>query len=104
MRRDNPQANPKWYDQAFGRDYLLRYRHRSDKQAAAERPFLVAALALPKGARVLDLCCGAGRYSRALQKAGYKVIAVDRSLELLQAARAGRGGKRGICYLRADMR
>jgi ubiquinone/menaquinone biosynthesis C-methylase UbiE len=92
-----------WYETAFAKDYLDRYRHRSDEAAAAELPFLRSALALPRGARVLDLCCGAGRYARALASAGYAVVGVDLSADLLRVARSRSRG-RNIRCVRADMR
>ena len=92
-----------WYETAFTRDYLERYKHRSDEAARTDLPFLLSALALPPGARVLDLCCGAGRYARALADAGYHVVGVDLSKDLLRMARARSRGK-SIRYLRADMR
>ncbi len=43
---------------------------------------------LPQNALILDLGCGAGRDSKAFQKADYRVIAVDGSLELCKIARS----------------
>lgn len=42
---------------------------------------------LPKGARVLDLCCGDGRVARALQKRGFAVTGLDGSEQMLHYAR-----------------
>jgi ubiquinone/menaquinone biosynthesis C-methylase UbiE len=92
-----------WYETAFARDYLARYAHRSDEAAQAELPFLLRALKLPRGACVLDLCCGAGRHARALAAAGYRVVAVDLSAALLCAARKA-SRRENIRYVRADMR
>ncbi|MCY3020218.1 MAG: methyltransferase domain-containing protein [Planctomycetota bacterium] len=92
-----------WYETAFQKDYLARYKHRSDAAAKAELPFILRALALPRGACVLDLCCGAGRHARALARAGYRVIGIDLSADLLRTARSESRG-RAIRYLRADMR
>lgn len=97
------RARRPWYETAFAGDYLKRYRHRSDEAAAAELPFLLRALDLPRGAHVLDLCCGAGRHARALARAGYRVLAVDLSPGLLLAARATSRGL-PVRYVRADMR
>src|SRR6188768_3331421 len=38
-------------------------------------------------ARVLDLCCGTGHLSRVLQARGYRVVGIDRSIDMLRAAR-----------------
>ena len=42
---------------------------------------------LPKGARVLDLCCGDGRIARALHKRGFHVVGLDGSEQMLHFAR-----------------
>jgi ubiquinone/menaquinone biosynthesis C-methylase UbiE len=90
-----------WYEAAFEADYLARYAHRSDRSAAAEVAFLVRVLGLPKGARVLDLCCGAGRHSRALAAKGFRVVGLDLSMDLLRAG--WRRTKRAL-PVRADAR
>jgi len=62
-------------------------------------------LARPRGKTVLDLCCGPGRCSIALAKAGYRVTGVDRTRFLLNKARANarKAGVR-IEFVRSDMR
>lgn len=42
---------------------------------------------LPKGARLLDLCCGTGQVAAALTARGYAVTGVDNSTEMLRYAR-----------------
>jgi demethylmenaquinone methyltransferase/2-methoxy-6-polyprenyl-1,4-benzoquinol methylase len=49
----------------------------------------VAALALRADARVLDLACGTGDFSRDLAAAGHRPIGVDFSAGMLAAARTG---------------
>ena len=44
-------------------------------------------LALRSGARVLDLGCGAGSYSRVLGEAGFEVLGVDFASRVVQEAR-----------------
>jgi SAM-dependent methyltransferase len=60
-------------------------------------------LALPVGARVLDVPCGQGRHARLLAAAGYEVDGLDYSAHLLGVARAG-GLTRGVRYRQGDMR
>jgi len=76
-----------WYEQSFGQDYLLIYKHRDIQGAISEVEQMIAWLNMPTGAHVLDLCCGMGRHSLALANAGYKVTGVDLSEVLLQEAR-----------------
>lgn len=52
------------------------------------RRHTVAALALPPGARVLDLACGTGDLSRDLADIGHVSIGIDRSEGMLAASRA----------------
>ncbi|MBQ7676868.1 MAG: class I SAM-dependent methyltransferase [Lachnospiraceae bacterium] len=55
-----------------------------------------------EGALVLDLACGTGQMTRRLARAGYDMIGVDASPEML--AVAGRASDEGILYLCQDMR
>jgi SAM-dependent methyltransferase len=52
-----------------------------------EVDFLVEALALPPGARVLDVGCGVGRHSLELARRGYRPLGVDISAGMLGAGR-----------------
>jgi SAM-dependent methyltransferase len=56
---------------------------------------------VPAGCRTaLDVGCGTGRFARRLARRGIRVDAVDRSAEVIGAARAAGGGVR---YLLADV-
>jgi SAM-dependent methyltransferase len=57
-----------------------------------EGPALLEVLAGTPSRRVLDLGCGTGEHSRFLAANGFDVVGVDRSEEMLRAARAGDGG------------
>jgi SAM-dependent methyltransferase len=74
-----------WYRRAFGPLYPSLYAHRD--AAEAERALRIALPSLPAGP-TLDLACGAGRYLRALRRAGRRAFGLDLSLPLLRAARA----------------
>lgn len=60
-------------------------------------------LALPVGARVLDVPCGQGRHAHLLCEAGFDVTGLDYSPHSLAAARR-RGVARTLRYVRGDMR
>ena len=103
-----PSISRPWYERAFAADYLERYAHRSDELARIELPFLLDALKLPARPLLLDLCCGAGRHSRALAarlKRG-RVVALDLSPDLLHHALRQKRAKLSapIAYLRGDKR
>src|ERR1043165_9853580 len=106
MLHDSKVHSAPWYERAFRGDYLARYKHRSDKLARAELPFVIRALRLPAYPTILDLCCGAGRHARGLARILPKarVIGLDLSSELLRAAQARNQARRRLCFLRGDMR
>jgi SAM-dependent methyltransferase len=89
-----------WFVKSFGPRYRQLYSHRD--QTEAER---AVALLEPSGGwsarSVLDLACGAGRYSRALRQNGAAPIGLDLSPVLLAEARSWEPTS---ALLRADMR
>lgn len=91
-----------WYETFFGPDYLQRYVHADTSE---EVDATARILHLPKGARILDLACGAGRHSVELAKRGYRVTGYDLSRPLLAEARraARREGVR-LTLVHGDMR
>jgi ubiquinone/menaquinone biosynthesis C-methylase UbiE len=92
-----------WYEESFGNDYLIVYKHRDMAGAYQEVHRMIAWLQLPPGASVLDLCCGMGRHSLALADAGYRVTGVDLSPVLLAEARK-RDTDNRVAWLQGDMR
>ena len=98
-------ADPAWWVRAFGSEYLAVYGHRDDAEARRHVPFLVQALGLRPHARVLDLGCGEGRYTRVLAAAGMRITGFDYSEELLAEAGARSPALPGApTYVRGDMR
>lgn len=92
-----------WYEQSFGEDYLIVYKHRDMSGAQAEVRNMIGWLDLPAGAAVFDLCCGMGRHSLALADSGYAVTGMDLSDVLLREAR--RLDKEGrVAWIKGDMR
>lgn len=92
-----------WFKESFGKDYLVIYKHRDLHGAANEVKKMAAWLHLPRGAEVLDLCCGMGRHSMALSDCGYQVTAIDLSEVLLAEARRYDAEGR-IAFIQGDMR
>lgn len=76
-----------WFEQSFREDYLLVYQHRDENSADQEIANLLNHLPIKPSGRVLDLCCGSGRHSRAFARRGYEVVGVDLSPVLLELAK-----------------
>jgi len=72
---------------------------------AEQQSDALLALAAPAGRRVLDLCCGPGRFSVAMAKRGFKVTGVDRTTFLLDKAKshASNSGTE-VEFVQCDMR
>ncbi|MDF2684124.1 MAG: class SAM-dependent methyltransferase [Brevibacillus sp.] len=92
-----------WFERSFREDYVLVYRHRDDSAADSEVANLLARLPIKDTGRVLDLCCGSGRHSRALARRGYEVVGVDLSPVLLQLAEEHNDYPQ-LSFIRCDMR
>lgn len=113
-------SNPDWWQDFFSGpalDFVRDFYESSDP--ILESIFVERALGLTSGARVLDVPCGAGRWSVQLAAMGYDVTGVDLSRELLEMAdlvasdrlrwdpRASRTGANGglpVSWERRDMR
>jgi SAM-dependent methyltransferase len=78
-----------WYVEAFRAEYVRVYPHRDVDAARRE---IAALRERGLAGRVLDLCCGFGRHTLALREHGYDAYGLDRSAELLAAARDLPGG------------
>ncbi|WP_429843260.1 class I SAM-dependent methyltransferase [Brevibacillus sp. FIR094] len=92
-----------WFERSFREDYVLVYRHRDDSAADGEIANLLERLPVKDTGRVLDLCCGSGRHSRALARRGYEVVGVDLSAVLLQLAEEQNTYPQ-LSFARCDMR
>jgi cyclopropane fatty-acyl-phospholipid synthase-like methyltransferase len=69
-----------WYEEFFDEDYMRFHLRGGAGQAAkapAECDFIVKALDLKPGDRILDLCCGQGRHSVELARRGFQVTGAE---------------------------
>ena len=77
-----------WYTEFFNEDYPKIYRERLSQEATeSETAFVVRALGLQAGDRVLDLACGHGRHAVALAQRGIVVTGQDLNEDYLRLAR-----------------
>jgi SAM-dependent methyltransferase len=97
-----------WYEEFFGEDYMrfhLLGGQREADRAPAESDFIVNALWLKRGDRVLDLCCGQGRHAVELARRGFAVTGADLSEYLLDlASKAAKDADVSVRFHRCDMR
>lgn len=83
----------------LGAAYL---RYSFTKGTDQEVDFLVDALGLAPGMRVLDVGCGPGRHAHALAARGIEVVGVDISRRFVELA--ARDAPPGATFVRADAR
>lgn len=102
IMKESKKLKP-WYEQSFGSDYMLVYKHRNWENANKEVQQMVDWLKLPQNAQVLDIGCGMGRHALALSDFGYTVTGIDLSDILLEEAR--RHDEDGaVKWVQGDMR
>jgi SAM-dependent methyltransferase len=81
--------------------YLRTVRAERTDAASAEEALAAARLTgCQPGALILDAGCGNGRHAIPLARAGYRVVAFDRSAQLLAAARRSAGRARWPRFMR----
>lgn len=88
-----------WFDSPY---YHVLYQNRDDQEARFFIERLCAYLHIPKGAKLLDLACGAGRHSKVLHSLGYDVTGVDLSPNSI--AQANQCTAPGLRFFVHDMR
>lgn len=94
-----------WYKKWFGREYIDLYTHRGEKEAREFISTLEESLSLKPGKRILDLCCGTGRYALLLADRGFDVVGLDLSTRLIHYAEQ-KAKEMGVCvqFIVRDMR
>jgi SAM-dependent methyltransferase len=93
-----------WFRDWFDDNYTLVYSGRDDAEASkfvARWPIWDEDLT---GKWCLDLGCGAGRFARAINKAGMKVLGLDLSRTMLKNALRVTEERQGSYFVRADIR
>ena len=102
----NPRRKREWFDDDAFWQEMYPYMFPEERFAAApEEVEKALARTQPPGKIALDLCCGPGRCSIALARAGFSVTGVDRTKFLLDKARArARTARVKIEWVQMDMR
>ncbi|HLJ09112.1 MAG TPA: class I SAM-dependent methyltransferase, partial [Acidimicrobiia bacterium] len=104
LRRRNGRLMRHWFEDVadhLGPAYL---RYSFTKGTEQEVAFLVDALRLDPGARILDVGCGPGRHAHALARRGFPVVGVDISERFVALARDGAPAGTAVAFERADAR
>lgn len=98
--------DPNWFETFFDEHWLtISTATHSPERSAAQVEFLIEALGLETGHRVLDLPCGHGRHSVELARRNLRVVGVDLNEEPLEAAReAANEAAVTVDFRRGDMR
>ena len=74
-----------WFDSPY---YHILYDNRDEKEAKKCIDNLMKELALPSGAKLLDVACGRGRHAIYLNQLGYDVTGIDLSKKSIAYAQA----------------
>jgi SAM-dependent methyltransferase len=95
-----------WFESFFVQGHFAEELDRvSTRQTEREVAFIVETLALPAGARILDLCCGVGRHTVPLATRGYLMAGLDLDLAALERAeRRADEAAVDVAWHQADMR
>jgi SAM-dependent methyltransferase len=95
-------VNTNWWEDFFEGPAVTTWLNAIPaEQSRRDADRLKRLLALPPGAEVLDVPCGAGRVAAVLADQGYRVTGVDWSTQFLARAR---GGAPHLTWERRDMR
>ncbi|HRD83225.1 MAG TPA: methyltransferase domain-containing protein [Saprospiraceae bacterium] len=92
-----------WYEDWFDSPYYsILYQNRDETEARQFIDALLATLQPSTAARVLDLACGKGRFSKYLAEKGFDVTGLDLSFNSIQYARQFEAGN--LAFYTHDMR
>ncbi|MBL9040071.1 MAG: methyltransferase domain-containing protein [Myxococcales bacterium] len=94
-----------WFEEIFDEDYLHTLPFLTPQQTEREVEYLLGALEMPTGSRLLDIGCGYGRHAMELAARGYRTVGLDLSLPLLiRATDAARRVGVNVDFVHGDMR
>lgn len=82
----SPPGARKWWEEMFSEEFLRAIPILSPKQLEREVTFIDEALGVDRGARILDLACGAGQHAVELAARGYDLVGFDLSQSQLDWA------------------
>jgi SAM-dependent methyltransferase len=91
-----------WFERIADHTGPAYLRYSFTKGTEQEVRFLIDALGLEPGMRVLDVGCGPGRHARALAGRGMQVVGIDVSERFIALARDG--APPGAVFVRGDAR
>jgi SAM-dependent methyltransferase len=100
--RDQVTPPDHWFEPIADHLGAAYFRYSFTKGTVQEVDFLVDALGLHEGDRVLDVGCGPGRHAHELARRGIVVHGVDVSARFVELARAG--APSGASFERLDAR
>lgn len=76
-----------WTDEFFGEEIAEFHRSIGPDFTARQVEFVLKRTGVPRGARILDVCCGEGRHALELSRRGYAVVGIDSNKDYLSRAR-----------------
>lgn len=85
---NNIPNDPLWYQSWFDSPYYdMLYAAHNEQEAHLLLDRLTQYLQMPQAAKVLDLACGAGRFTRYLNRLGYQTAGLDLSAYQIEKAK-----------------
>ena len=87
------------YEKPWVQDFLGESFHPGGIELSMRS---IESLALPRGARILDVACGTGVSARALADFGYDVVGIDASQQQVEGAIAKSEGREKLAFLQAS--